>query len=1096
LTALADQLDSDSATAIDYESGGFELDPVLEVCSAIYINAEPEDRADVKKRARSERLFPTVRNPDRSFERVSLEGETAFYPPRSARHHLPLGGLRFMSHAVCWGALNQNERKERLGDRLDTWSSLFDIQEFRFEEVMRAAVLPNLRIRGSDSAEPHRRDLEDMEVLTAICQLAGRFPKPDRPLRYQRLGNDRALFNLSRLPVPCRGTEQRDVEWVPAYRAYFGKEWIGDDSAELLTESLANSDTSLDLAFLLPPDDFLGRLVDQSEEGESDDEDIDDEEEVDLEEDLDSSLESDEFSAWVAFFKWIGVNDVLRPVHFHDVEDLESGWLSTRDLAKPKGWAFRQLGAVWDEYRDQLVANDGRLNAADVVPYFYELHDLEGLVPILSAAERDPTGQIGQALLDHLVRHWETLDRMSEVTVALVKSGLSPSQRTKPQRAKDDELEQAGDNFWVHRLTTHSYFPTSHGPRRPAQTWLMSEDIERRFGRRGQKAREMVPVLAFESGLPERHVKSVCTRLGVRTALTPATFTVEDAQLLCRRLQALFDGRPIEDATLRDVVRPAYRELFELLSGRSSESSNYGLLRGEPLLVEVNGTYSFEPAHEVLYSGTPGFLQRSGLQDHVPTFVIEADPSANAPLSQLFETRSLENSIDWSPDPGESPFEGDDYVVFRRGLEELAPLLLARVRVERTRPQDGRVLREFVERVEPVAELGLTCQLDGKSYSLGNAREYYVRRGARRERAQVFLVWEGRAWPPEPDDAQRLAMALADALEVNLVEAFLALIQTEKGQQRRLLDIAGASPFLTEARIELQSPEDPEIQGDDAPGPPDDIRTVSPTEEPTEEQPADIEDSRPSAPPPVELVRFEDLWLQGEPILVFGEASGETHADGRREGSTTHGGAGEPRSAAPGTDLVSLDSLGMRIAIAYEVNRLVKQGRENPAVLPGSSSPVDTDDLVVDVSSPGSISRAIAQSQVVENVFESLRSLGISQIHPGFDVLTIVNGEADRLIELKSSAVDARIQSMTWNEWKSARSSAVRADFWLYLAGNLRADLPAPPYLRAIRDPFGSLYSEEIVDERVSRAVQLRVREFEVAEQLLLVREAEISGDA
>jgi hypothetical protein len=57
--------------------------------------------------------------------------------------------------------------------------------------------------------------------------------------------------------------------------------------------------------------------------------------------------------------------------------------------------------------------------------------------------------------------------------------------------------------------------------------------------------------------------------------------------------------------------------------------------------------------------------------------------------------------------------------------------------------------------------------------------------------------------------------------------------------------------------------------------------------------------------------------------------------------------------------------------------------------------------------------------------------------------------------------------------------------FWLYLVGNLRADLGhARPFIRAIKDPFGSLASRELEDHRVSRAVQLRVREFTEAEQL------------
>ena len=98
-----------------------------------------------------------------------------------------------------------------------------------------------------------------------------------------------------------------------------------------------------------------------------------------------------------------------------------------------------------------------------------------------------------------------------------------------------------------------------------------------------------------------------------------------------------------------------------------------------------------------------------------------------------------------------------------------------------------------------------------------------------------------------------------------------------------------------------------------------------------------------------------------------------------------------------------------------------------------------------------------------------LEAEGISQLYPGFDILTIADGKPDRLIELKSSGVDARVQAMSWNEWKTARASNLRSSFWLYLVGNLRSDLPhAVPFVRAISDPFGSLVADEISEAAAS----------------------------
>jgi hypothetical protein len=140
---------------------------------------------------------------------------------------------------------------------------------------------------------------------------------------------------------------------------------------------------------------------------------------------------------------------------------------------------------------------------------------------------------------------------------------------------------------------------------------------------------------------------------------------------------------------------------------------------------------------------------------------------------------------------------------------------------------------------------------------------------------------------------------------------------------------------------------------------------------------------------------------------------------------------------------------------------------------------------VVDVHSPEAISAAEASSPTAKRVLLDLEARGISRLYPGFDVLVIANGAPDRLIELKSSGVDAYVQTMSWNEWKSARASHVRELFWLYLVGNLRADLAtSAPFVRAIRDPFGSLVADEVHERQVRRAVQLRVREFTEAEHL------------
>ena len=82
----------------------------------------------------------------------------------------------------------------------------------------------------------------------------------------------------------------------------------------------------------------------------------DGDDEVELDEDVDRALETSEFDRWLSFLSWIGVNRSLRLVHFHDVQDRDTGWLTTKELEQPQGWAFRDLGATWDAYRAELDA--------------------------------------------------------------------------------------------------------------------------------------------------------------------------------------------------------------------------------------------------------------------------------------------------------------------------------------------------------------------------------------------------------------------------------------------------------------------------------------------------------------------------------------------------------------------------------------------------------------------------------------------------------------------------------------------------------------------------------------------------------------------
>ena len=395
--------------------------------------------------------------------------------------------------------------------------------------------------------------------------------------------------------------------------------------------------------------------------------------------------------------------------------------------------------------------------------------------------------------------------------------------------------------------------------------------------------------------------------------------------------------------------------------------------------------------------------------------------------------------------------------------------------------------------------LALSCTFRGEDLGVIPQRRYFIRRSTAGQPFQGFIKWSDRPWPPLLEDSHSLAMALAEALGVNTVETFLSFINADASVRRQLLDLAGASERLEEVERELDETDAAgthEVVESDS-----ELLRLSPTDGhavPGADSLQPVQPPSPRAPaaPVVPLRRFEDLLFEGESVHVEGTGPSSNSTGGAGDTGTGGGGgasgpAPTPKAAA-GMDLEGLDRLGMQITLAFEQHRLA--GR-TVTVLPSNHEPGTAESLIVDVSSPKMIAAAEAQSAVVRQVFDDLGKEGISRLFPGYDILTIVDGKVDRMIELKSSGVDAQVQAMSWNEWKTA-GGAMREHFWLYLVGNLRADLQhALPFVRAIQDPFGTLKGSTAEDVIRRRSVQLRIREFAAADELVLQLKAEGTQD-
>jgi len=1093
------------------------VDPVLRVLERLWLGLDDAAARDrLSKAVRQERLFPVAVAEGDTAQRIATRGLTCFYPPRSLRGAVPLDGLCFLMQEICWGDLTPTERRQELQQQLRAWQELFDVQEFKFPEVMRASVLPALELDRGVDALREREALRSMERIAAICQLAGRTSNPRAPLPYERLGTNRALFNLSRLDVPCRGKGADSTEWVPAYKAYFGQDWVGDDSVEriLRISDEAGIKELSELRFLVNPSEFAGLLeryghLRGASQGENTDIGAD---EVSIDEDEEAAVEEDERSRWLSFFQWLGVNQVLRPVHFHDVEDRASGWLKTVNLARPEGWIFQNIPAdVWTQYQERVRHSlPESVDRQPTVPYFYRLHDLEFLVPILFAASQDSSARLGRALYEHLARNWSILEPFSHTQIAQIPTGQFPGMRTKPARAKPEELVEVGPDFWIVRLQQSPFCPSGHGPRHAKQVWLPTPEVERRFGRRGKAGSFLVPALDVDQAMLKGKPRGFAQALGIRDDLTPANFSLDDARLLLQRLRDLYSARfeAGEDLRmeLREVLRPAYRNLFELVSSRERQGEASGhlgsALADTPLLAGDGAEhYRFIEGSRVYYVDRRDTRERIKSDQPIWTFVIESFPGAKVPLTRHFGVRVLEESLTWHPQPGDAALFGEDLELLRVGLNNLAPYILARLAADCSDDylarNDARRLRRLFECIEPVTHLALSCELEDQKLDLGHlVRDSFVRMDKTGEPVQAFIVWRESIWPPTTLEAEALAGILCEVFGSSYFEPFLALVQANTPDMyERILRRAGA-PLDIEDRRMVYAAGDSESHTAAGENEPEDAPKTALISGLLEQPPASPNGNGQHTPKE-ELQRAplylpDQLLVDGEPIVIHRANTGrqpETRTGpGSSEGNkSTNNGAGGGYGGR--TDLDLLDTVGMTVALAFERNRLRKSGIHDAQIFDPSANGDQPNAVVFDLSTPDRIARARIASAKFNSAMNTLRGkFGVSPDWPGFDVLTLdpqAPDLLDRLIELKSSGVASRIQEMTWNEWKTAASSALRARFYLYLVGNLRSDLAgSKPFIRTIRNPFEQLIADVQVNRTLSRKVQLAVHDFKEAEHL------------
>ena len=223
----------------------------------------------------------------------------------------------------------------------------------------------------------------------------------------------------------------------------------------------------------------------------------------------------------------------------------------------------------------------------------------------------------------------------------------------------------------------------------------------RRLGRSGRNADTYLPVLTQPQGVSPAQLRACLDELEVRGELTPAAFTIDDARDLCVRLSQVYaDG--VTEQVARRELRPIYRELFELLARTSSDDQTP--LADSPLAARTSTGITFLRAQDILYASVSGSRERSGVQDRVPLFVLEAEPGANRPLRELFGAPLLENALEWRVQPGEPVLDDTQMASLPTRTERTPPATPRTPQRRSRRPKPPR--QEGAHRVRPTDRTG------------------------------------------------------------------------------------------------------------------------------------------------------------------------------------------------------------------------------------------------------------------------------------------------------------------------------------------------------------------------------------------------------
>jgi hypothetical protein len=1136
--SIVDERDFGHTPGDDDEPCCLTVDPVLNYLVQLRKTLESDDdRSGFDDACRHYAVFPIEITTDASgakhAKRAANDDGTIFMPPEDDITADAFPMLEFLPHELYHGTNADRApplREAALPANFDAdVQTIWDINDYQFSQVFDTAISPHLPGPNSPNADPSV--LASSAVLRTVREMTDvQSPEndrsPDSPLLYQSAKKQYSA--LAQLPVPTQPTDGDTVEWHPAHRVYFSSAWQTaldrpeDAHIEPLLDAVAAGTDSerFEPKFLAPPSWFLTGEVDQR---------------------------SETLDAWAVFFSWLGVFEHLRPLPLFAPGEQQT-YRQTQGLAQPSNATItahedlqadgvnaidhRYTGltdAEWQAYRENLADKVTPEIPDSDEQYLSQVNSLEYAREILSAAKE--SADIGSHLLTHLTRWWD--NGLSARRHAIVAEFTNERWRGSNVSYvfRQDEQSALGWNLWVWQLRQASWVPTSFGAVRPTDAWSLPRSDRDRFSLDVNGPQPLLPFI--DGDFPTRDsdtpvsFEALTDTLDIGIRLEQGTFSPQDAERVLSRIGELLDWVDDDLAQYSSAVELLYTRVAELLPGLPRSNQLTGEwdpdesgLADALVLCRVGDEYALKRAADTYFIRSRS--SRNRYRNLGVPLLVMFKPEAVS-LGTYCGATDLRTAVEKTPGWNEErplPTSIAAFDIDTTWLQTVLAALVLRLRTNRPSSalvdQDTTRTQSFFDTIAFVTDLDLNISLTDGTWNQNldpKPQPYYIERDG--DTINTILI---DATLDRDEFVDALTGAYTDRLDVpQYYEAVNNLIDHAFGSETpatalrdRLRTVGSEVPNgQIEATRKALFERDPK----DRPG--DDVETDHPPE--PEEDENGAFDSTPNTPtaaanggtqsptgtagtsahssriPSIDAVtrigdrRIAEALQNAAAPTGSPDNDDHQHSENNQSTSSTNQSGGGGAASQEYRD--EIDAFGMAITLDAERTRLADANEPNP------------DSKVFDVHTPEEYQNHRKPDSLLEQAiqrFAEQRGLSaaenpLDRDWPGFDVLTIRtddNGDPkiDRCIELKTSGLNTRKPSLSWNEWKAA-GGPLSEHYYLYVARNIRLGNSGDAELLEIPNPFDRLRNRH--RKTRDRNVQVDLRSFDFTDDPIIERPIE-----